>query len=72
MANRTRTDNVDLVPGADPAGASYERDFYTWSQEQARLLREGRWDGVDRENVAEEMESWGASSSTSLSARSAC
>ena len=59
MANRTRTENIDLVPTADPAGASYERDFYTWSQEQARLLREGRWEGVDRENVAEEIESLG-------------
>ena len=59
MANRTRTDNIDLLPAADPAGGSYERDFYAWSQEQARLLREGRWEGVDRENVAEEIESLG-------------
>ncbi|MGE0037363.1 MAG: DUF29 domain-containing protein [Xanthobacteraceae bacterium] len=59
MANRTRTDNVDLVPAAEPASRAYERDFYTWSQEQARLVREGRWDAVDRENVAEEIESLG-------------
>ena len=59
MANRTRTDNDDLVPAAEPAGAAYERDLYTWSQEQARLVREGRWDAVDRENVAEEIESLG-------------
>ena len=45
MANRTRTDNVDLVPAAEPAGATYDRDFYTWSPEQAPgLVREGRWD----------------------------
>ncbi|HEY0440268.1 MAG TPA: DUF29 domain-containing protein, partial [Xanthobacteraceae bacterium] len=33
--------------------------FYTWSLEQARLLRAARWDAVDRENVAEEIESSG-------------
>ncbi len=59
MANRTRTDEAVLVPAAEPASAAYERDFYTWSQDQARLLREGRWDAVDRENVAEEIESLG-------------
>jgi hypothetical protein len=59
MANRTRTDNVDLVPAAEPANASYDGDFYSWSLEQARLVRAGRWDAVDRENVAEEIESLG-------------
>jgi len=29
------------------------------SQEQGRLVRQGRWDEVDRENVAEEIESLG-------------
>ena len=33
----------------------YERDPYAWSLEQARLLREGRLDEVDAENVAEEI-----------------
>jgi Domain of unknown function DUF29 len=59
MANRTRTDDVDLVPAAEPAGAAYDRDFYSWSLEQAQLVREGRWASVDRENVAEEIESLG-------------
>jgi len=59
MANRTRADDVDLVPAAEPAGTAYDRDFYSWSLEQARLVREGRWDSVDRENVAEEIESLG-------------
>jgi len=39
--------------------ASYDKDFYTWSQEQGRLVRDGRWGDVDRENVAEEIESLG-------------
>ena len=39
----------------------YERDFYEWSQEQARLLREKRWDDLDLENLVEEVESVGRS-----------
>lgn len=58
MANRPSGD-VDLVPADQPVEAEYERDFYSWTFEQARLVREGRWEGVDRENVAEEIESLG-------------
>ncbi len=58
MVNRTRNDETALAP-PEPVGAAYERDFYTWSQEQARLLRAGLWNAVDRENVAEEIESLG-------------
>jgi hypothetical protein len=51
-------------PAAGPAApekerAGYGSDFYSWSQEQGRLVREGRWSEVDRENVAEEIESLG-------------
>jgi hypothetical protein len=59
MANRTRPDNVDLVPAAEPDGAAYDRDFYSWLMEQARHLRAARWDALDRENLAEEIESFG-------------
>ena len=59
MANRTRPDNVDLVPAAEPDGAAYDRDFYSWLMEQARHLRAARWDALDRENLAEEIESLG-------------
>ena len=51
--------NVGLVPPATPVGAQYERDFYSWLMEQARLLREGRWAALDRNNLAEEIESLG-------------
>jgi hypothetical protein len=60
MAGRP-TDNgnhVGLAPEA-PARAEYMRDFYSWLMEQARLVREGRWDALDRENLAEEIESLG-------------
>ena len=49
---------VGLAPEA-LSPAEYERDFYSWLMEQARLLREGRWEAVDRENLAEEIESLG-------------
>ncbi len=61
MAGRP-TDNgnhVGLAPADAPVRAEYMRDFYSWLMEQARHVREGRWDAVDRENVAEEIESLG-------------
>jgi Domain of unknown function DUF29 len=59
MAGRPTEGEAELVPAEEPAGAGYDRDFYSWSLEQARLVREGRWDAVDRANVAEEIESLG-------------
>jgi hypothetical protein len=50
---------AELVPAPDAAGHSYDRDFYSWSLEQARLVREGHRQAIDRENVAEEIESLG-------------
>ena len=41
--------------------AAYDEDFALWSTEQAALLRAGRFDGLDRENLAEEIESLGRS-----------
>jgi uncharacterized protein DUF29 len=35
----------------------YDTDFYSWSLEQARLVRQGLWTELDRDNVAEEIES---------------
>ena len=37
----------------------YEKDFYAWTVEQARLLRAGEFSGIDVENIAEEIESMG-------------
>src|SRR4051794_17869997 len=39
----------------------YESDFYAWTQEQARLLREQRWGDLDLENLVDEVESVGGS-----------
>ena len=55
--NDNNNGDIGLAPEA-PA-AAYERDFYSWLMEQARLVREGRFDALDRENLAEEIESLG-------------
>lgn len=38
---------------------SYDDDFYTWTVTQGAIIREKRFDEIDVENVAEEIESWG-------------
>jgi Domain of unknown function DUF29 len=43
----------------DTPPADYARDVYRWSREQARAFRERRWGEIDRDNVAEEIESVG-------------
>ena len=51
MDERTnqRTDNL------------YESDFYSWTQEQAALLKAGRVSSADIENIVEELETLGRS-----------
>jgi hypothetical protein len=43
------------------ANSLYESDFFTWTQEQARLLRERRFDDLDLDNLVDEVESVGGS-----------
>lgn len=38
---------------------SYDEDFFVWTQHQATLLRDGKWDALDLLNLAEEIESLG-------------
>ena len=44
----------------------YDADFYTWAERQAGLIRQGRFDEVDFEHVAEEIADLGRSQSASL------
>ena len=37
----------------------YEQDFYTWTETTAALIRAGKWYDLDRETLAEEVESLG-------------
>ena len=39
----------------------YETDFYVWTQEQAQLLRERRFDDLDLDNLVDEVQSVGSS-----------
>lgn len=40
---------------------TYDTDFYTWTQEQAELLRQGRMADIDLKNLIAEIESLGKS-----------
>jgi hypothetical protein len=49
----------ETKPTATPG--LYETDFHAWSNEQARRLRQLKPEGLDWENVAEEIKSLGRS-----------
>jgi hypothetical protein len=47
----------------------YEIDFYVWTQEQARLLRERRWTDLDLNNLVDEVASVGKSEEREIESR---
>jgi hypothetical protein len=47
----------------------YEQDFFEWSQTTAALIRAGTWDDLDREALAEEIESLGKRDRRELGSR---
>ncbi|MEQ9670718.1 DUF29 domain-containing protein [Coleofasciculus sp. G2-EDA-02] len=47
----------------------YENDFYAWTQEQANLLRTGRLNQIDWQNIAEEIEDMGRAEKRQLESR---
>jgi hypothetical protein len=59
MASKIKDDDVRLAPADQPPAAAYWDDFYSWLMEQAAHVRAGRFDALDRENLAEEIESLG-------------
>ena len=48
---------------------SYEKDFYSWTQEQADLLRNGQFNDLDIPNLIEEIETMGRSEKRELESR---
>ena len=48
---------------------SYEQDFYSWTQEQANLLKHGLFSELDVENLIEEVETMGRSEKRELESR---
>jgi hypothetical protein len=51
--------------------ASYDNDVIAWANEQARLLRAGRFDALDIEHIADEIEDVGKSEKRELASRMA-
>lgn len=49
-----------------PNHYSYDKDFYSWTMRTADLLRQGKFDEIDIENVAEKIESMGRSDKRQL------
>jgi hypothetical protein len=49
--------------------SQYEQDFYQWTQQMAATLRDDRFDQLDIENMAEEIESLGRSDKRELRSR---
>lgn len=47
----------------------YEQDFYSWTQEQAALLKQGRFAELDVNNLIEEVETMGRSEKRELESR---
>jgi hypothetical protein len=60
------------VPARSPHNAAlYDTDVVAWANEQARLLRAGRFDQLDIEHIAEEIEDVGKSEQRELASRMA-
>ncbi|WP_414565869.1 MULTISPECIES: DUF29 domain-containing protein [unclassified Anabaena] len=49
--------------------ASYENDFYAWTQQQAHLLKTGQIHQIDWQNIAEEIADMGRSEKRQLASR---
>lgn len=52
-------------------GVSYEQDIVAWANEQAAFIRAGRFDLLDLEHIAEEIEDVGKSEKRELTSRMA-
>ena len=50
-------------------GIAYEKDIIAWANEQAGFIRAGRFDLLDLENIAEEIEDVGKSEQRELASR---
>ena len=59
MASSIDHEGIQLRLAEQLSPAEYWGDFYSWLMEQAAHVRAGRWEALDRENLAEEIESLG-------------
>lgn len=56
----------DSVPPEQMTPSLYERDFAEWASAEARLLREGRFEHLDVQHLAEEIEDMGKNDARAL------
>ena len=58
-----KSSSAATTPRSRPTSreSEYDRDFYAWIQTQVQALRERRFDALDLENLAEEVEDVGKS-----------
>ena len=61
MMHPAETDVMETPRASAPARTRYADDLYTWVQEQVALLRAGRVDALDLDNIAEELSDVGLS-----------
>jgi hypothetical protein len=61
MMAGTRGQAMSTLAEKPQMQTAYEADLNLWGVEQARLVREGRWQELDIANIAEEIESLGGS-----------
>ena len=59
MTSNIKDREIQLAPADRPPAAEHWGDFYSWLMEQAAHVRAGGWEALDRENLAEEIESLG-------------
>jgi hypothetical protein len=57
------------IAAKPPPNDLYEIDFYAWTQEQAKLLRERRWSDLDIDNLVDEVEGVGRSDKRQIESR---
>lgn len=55
-----------LIMGQLNHHSNYDRDFYAWAIENAELLKQKKFEEIDVDNIAEEIESMGKSNKRAL------
>ena len=66
VARPAETDVMDAPTASSSARTRYGDDLYTWVQEQVALLRAGRVDVLDLDNIAEELSDVGSAQYSQL------
>lgn len=61
--------NAIVAYGEVPMSSSYEKDVVAWASEQAALLRAGKFNLLDIEHIADEVEDVGRSEKRELASR---